>query len=67
MTFGEKIKEARKSQKLTLQDLSKKSGLSAITISHIEKNNHKPSSLSVMKLCRALDLNYDELWDLSTR
>lgn len=66
MTFGETIKNARKSKKLTLQDLSEKCGLSAVSISHIEKGA-KPSSLSVMKLSKALEIDYDELWALSNR
>lgn len=64
MTFGEKIKELRKSKKLSLQELSEKSNVNVMTLSKLE-NNSKPSALVIGKIAKALDYDIEELWKLA--
>ena len=64
MTIGEKIKELRKSKNMTLEDLSKKSGLAMASLTHYETGKNVPSLLSIKKLSEALDCDYDTLYEL---
>lgn len=64
MTFGEKIKEIRLEKGLTIQELSKKSGLSVVTISHYENNKSKPTLTNIQKLSVGLKYKFDDLYKL---
>ena len=64
MTFGEKIKEIRLSRGLTIQELSVKSGLSVVSISHYENNKAKPTLVNVQKLSVGLKCKFDDLYKL---
>jgi transcriptional regulator with XRE-family HTH domain len=52
-TFGERVREARKSLKLTQKQLAKKSGLSQTTISDIERGRNAASK-EILQLAQAL-------------
>ena len=49
-TFGKRLKNIRIEDKMTLKELSIRSGLSIMTLSNWENDKHKPRFLSVMKL-----------------
>jgi transcriptional regulator with XRE-family HTH domain len=53
--FGIKIKEVRKSKKLSIASLSKLSGVSEGMISQIERNTVVPSVIVLAKIAKALD------------
>ena len=67
MTFGERIKELRKSKNLTLAQLADLTGLNTMTLSKIENDHHKPSALTVGKLASIFGQEYEELWKLATK
>lgn len=64
MTLGEKIKEIRLKSNLTIQDLSKKSGLSVVSICHYENGKTKPTLTNLHKLSVALECDFDDLYKL---
>lgn len=61
LTIGERIKEARKSQKRTLANLGEQIGLSPAAISMIESGKNTPSEQTVKSLARALRVREDWL------
>lgn len=57
-----RLKEARNKASLTQYQLSKKTGIALTTISHLESGAiANPSSATLRRLARALDLSYEEL------
>lgn len=54
--IGPKIKILRKKQKLTLQDLSNKTGFSKPLLSQIENGHVIPPLPTLLGICRALDV-----------
>ncbi|NQU19317.1 helix-turn-helix transcriptional regulator [bacterium] len=63
MNVGEKLKMLRKSRDLTLDDISRKSGVGKATLSRIE-NAITPGTLRThMKICEALNLNLKDLYE----
>lgn len=62
MTFGEKIKQLRKEQKLTLKDVAEKAGLSIVSVNFYENDKQKPTLVSVQKLATALNCEFEELY-----
>lgn len=67
MKIGEKIRALRKEKNMTLQELSKTSGVALATLSRIE-NNHMTGTLeSHMNICRALQITLPQLYsDIET-
>jgi len=65
MTIGEKIKQVRSQKGLTIRSLSELSGLNIATISHVENGKVKPNSITIARLARTLELDFDELIKLS--
>lgn len=61
MTIGEKINELRKEKNMTMLELSKKSGISAATLSHWKKGDTKPQLVALSKVAAALDCDLSEL------
>ena len=49
---------------MTLKDLSDKSGLSLVSLTHYETGRGKPSLLSIKKLSDALECDFDTLYNL---
>lgn len=61
-TIGDKIQQIRKRQKLTQDELARKSDLPYTTLTKIETNViTKPSIQTVVKIAKGLDLTLDEL------
>lgn len=56
LTFGEKIKESRKAQKLTQKQLAKLIGAAHNSISDWENNKNKPDSDTIELLCGVLKI-----------
>ncbi len=62
MDIGRKIKRLRKEKKLTLQELSRRSGVSPGYISMLERGFKKSPTLEVLKkLAKGLDIKLSEL------
>jgi len=56
--FCERLKPLRLSNELTLDELSQKSGVSISTISKIENQQQKPGFETILKISRALHINF---------
>ena len=63
--FGELIKKARENKKLTIQQLSTISGITTIEIKNLEKGIRKPNAMTIYKLSKALDYDYNKLFNAS--
>lgn len=66
-SFGELIRKVRKEKGLTVQELSTISGITFIEINNLEKNIRKPNPRTVYKLSKALNYDYNKLFNLSLR
>lgn len=56
------VKDVRKNKKLTLAQLSKKSGVSTTHINGVENQLREPSLLVMVRLAKALDVDIKELY-----
>lgn len=63
MNIGTKIKQIRNSKNMSLEELSKKSGISLTELSNIENNKCKPTVVTIKKISKAFDYDYDKLYD----
>lgn len=61
MKLGEKIKQLRSQKGLTVRELASLANLNVATISHIENGKVRPNSITIAKIARILDENFDEL------
>ena len=61
---GSKLKDIRKSKKLTRYDLQKLSGVTTVQIRNIERDICEPRTTTLAKLAKALEVDYDELYEL---
>ena len=61
---GSKLKDIRKSKNLTRYELQKLSGVSTVQIRNIEKGISEPRTTTLAKLANALEVDYDELYEL---
>lgn len=61
-TIGERIRELRKSKKLSLSDVAQKSGLSVGFLSQVERGISSPSVASLEKVCKGLQINIQDLF-----
>lgn len=59
--IGTNIKNIRNSKNITLQEVSKKSGLSPGYLSKLERNMNSPTIVNLQKICKALDINMTDL------
>lgn len=59
MTIGERIKQARKANRLSLRALADEAEISAMAISKYERGLAIPSSAVLLRLARALDVSTD--------
>jgi transcriptional regulator with XRE-family HTH domain len=55
--FGEAIRKTRRHKKIPLQELSNQTGLSAGSLSQIERSKMAPSLSSIFTICHFLDLS----------
>ena len=63
-SIGRKIKELRKSQRLTLAELSGRAGVSASFLSQIENGKQTPTVVTLKKIADALGTSVKEIFDL---
>ena len=62
MDFSEKLKALRQQNKLTLQELAKKSGLGIATLSRLENGSRKGTLRTHQKICDALDIKLVDMF-----
>lgn len=65
MNLGTLVKSTRKEKKFTQQELAEKVKLSRSHIAAIESNIYNPSSKSLVRILKALDLNVGILKNIS--
>lgn len=61
MTQGERVREIRKSLKLTLEKFGEKLGVGKTAISKIEKGENTLTDQMTRSICREYNVNYDYL------
>lgn len=67
MHVGEVIRRIRKDKRMTLMELSEKSGVALATLSRIENSKMTGTLQSHMDICKALEISLPELYkDLGT-
>ncbi|MCA0312687.1 MAG: helix-turn-helix domain-containing protein [Candidatus Melainabacteria bacterium] len=66
-TLGQKIRELRELKGLSLREMSKKLEVSAAFLSDIELGRRFPSEEVLKKICKILQVKFDELKDLDPR
>lgn len=62
MTLGEKLKQLRLENKMTLQDVAESSGYSKALISRIENDSVSPSISSLVEISRVLKIELHDLF-----
>jgi len=63
MNIGEKLKKLRKMRDMTLDDISRKSGVGKATLSRIENDITAGTLKTHMKICEALGTNLKDLYE----
>jgi transcriptional regulator with XRE-family HTH domain len=63
--IGAKIRELRRTKKLTLQDVANETGFSTALISQIENNNISPPIATLSKIAHFLDVRISHFFDES--
>lgn len=61
-TISNKVREKRKEQQLTQEELAQKVGVTRRTIVSLEKGSYIPSLLLAMDLASALNIQIDQLF-----
>jgi len=59
--LGERIKEIRKQRRMTLQNMSDKTGLSIAFISKVERGLTSPTFSALLEICKALEVDLANL------
>ena len=62
MKVGSKIRKLRKEKNMTLEELSKKSGVALATLSRIENNKMNGTMHSHLSICKAMKVSITELY-----
>ncbi len=63
LSFGEKIRDARKSKNLTQKQLAEKIGAKHNSVSDWENDKNRPDAATIEMLCRILDITPNYLLD----
>lgn len=61
--LSERLKEFRKSKKMTQQELAEKSGLHLTYIGHLELGKYHPTVYVMWKIAKALDVKLSQIFD----
>jgi transcriptional regulator with XRE-family HTH domain len=61
---GLELRRLREERGLTVEELAKKSGISATTIRIVERGGRAPRGATVARLAKPLGLTFDEVWSL---
>lgn len=64
--IGDKIKELRKINDITQQELAKKLGISFQALSNYENNRRNPSVEQIKLICIFFNISADELLEIET-
>lgn len=67
MTFGDKIKEARKLKGYTQRQLAEIIGVAESTLTGYEKGTREPDVFKIKKLMAALDIDGNYLFEMSAK
>jgi len=59
--LSERLREVRKSKKLTQQELAEKAGLHLTYVGHLELGKYHPTVFVMWKIAKALDVSIDDL------
>ncbi|OGE16718.1 hypothetical protein A2858_02555 [Candidatus Daviesbacteria bacterium RIFCSPHIGHO2_01_FULL_36_37] len=59
--MSERLKEVRKSKKLTQQELAEKAGLHLTYVGHLELGKYHPTVFVMWKISKALGVSMNEL------
>jgi len=59
--IGHNFKKERTTQELTQEELAKKCGLTARTIINLENNTHVASMVTIIKVCKGLDIRIEKI------
>jgi transcriptional regulator with XRE-family HTH domain len=62
---GDKIRELRKSKKLSLRDLAYRIGMESSNLSVIENGRSNPQLLTYAKIAAALDVSLSDIFDVT--
>ncbi len=65
--LGLELRRIREERGLTIEQLAKKSGISATTIRVVERGAREARGDTVAKLAKPLGLTFDEVWRLQRR
>ena len=60
MTLGERVKEVRKAQDMTLEEFGKRLSVTKVTMSNIERGNRSLTERMLKDICREFNIN--EKW-----
>ena len=62
--LGMALKLRRKEKGMTLRELSEKSGISIVALSHYENCKKVPMGSTLSKIVNVLDMDYDEVYEM---
>ena len=62
MSFSEKFRAARKKSGLSQQQLADELKLDRSAIAHYEKGTAMPNAKNIFKICKVLNVSFDELF-----
>jgi len=65
--LGLELQRIREEQRLTVEELAAKSGVSATTIRDVERGEREARMGTIAKLAKPLGLTFDEVWRLQRR
>lgn len=61
--FKDLLIRLRKEKELTIRELSTKSGITTVSLSRLEKGKQRPTAQTIYKLSRALNCEYNLLYN----
>jgi transcriptional regulator with XRE-family HTH domain len=65
--IGVELQRIREERGLSVEELAKKSGISATTIRVMERGTREVSEDTIAKLAKPLGLTFEEVWSLQRR
>lgn len=66
-SFGERLKELRKENNITQENLAKKINVSTRLINYYENNDKKPSVEKIHSICKIFNISADYLLGFSNK
>lgn len=61
MSFGRRLRFARKEKRITLAELEERAGVTKVSLNRYEKHGYEPTLRVAIKLAAALGMSLDEL------